>query len=1243
MLIIRARAFLLSVLLGSLALSAAGEDWPAFRHDRKRTSATDERVAPPLEPIWLFRSQAARFAPKFTGNLFGEVTPEHNRTALPITAAGDALFFTSQCEGRLVCLDAASGKVRWQFVAGAAMQRAATIAEGRVYAGSDDGNVYCLDAKDGNVVWQYKAAPADRWFFSYSRLVSAWPVRTDVVIDPDPATGRLTAYFGAGVFPHDGTFLYALDARTGERIWWNNITCETNFRYSFSPNGHLYVTGNHLYVPMDFKSFRWGIFNAYRRADGSHNNWGGGDPENPGNNNGGDFGPLVGALKDSIRYLGNSANPEGAATNRASPWKAETPGYQTDLGSIQGIFPAVRGAPLQYDPDLCPVIYAGGIVYQVAFKPDTNGVTGKVFARDAKDGKELWSSDLPVWPNQVIAANGRVFVSTRCGTIHAFAPAGAAKHGTLEEPLADAAADAGCARAAEAILKESVIKDGYALVLDCEDGALAYALAKQSEFSVAAVFADAAKARAAREAWVRAGLHISRLQALCSPADAPLPLPAFYADLVVSEAAVRGGALPGNPAELARVVKPIYGKAVIGGAQGEAALKAWAAAAPADELTGSGAADWKVAGGEGGRWAVWARPRLKEGGGWTHDHGDAGNTMCSQDAVLKPPLGALWYGRPYSVRHDEHMSPAVLIDGVLVNQYVGKTEAFDAYTGRDLWRLDHITDTVAGPGGVYLRFLEMIVRLEPRSGKPLAEYKPPFGQWKAMAVTADGAMLYAIAGEKDLSAIVAIEVQSGRVAWTLGGPGAPRQWGGWSALSDGRLYFVGGKAEGAMREEAAADMRAWLAKMPGDEYKEFAAEMEKHDIRTLTAVDGATGKVLYERGVDLTNAGGGAIRPYSSGGGRDQANPFIGSSIQAHGGTVIFGTAGSADKLWAIWPGGGYKNRAICVYDGATGKLLWYRFGNYRSRLAVTDDVIIAEPWAFELRTGEPKMREHPVTGLPAVWSFFRLDKHCGIFNASRYFIFGRSRGIGYQDLFTDQGLYTFIHSRPSCGIDTSSGSGVMVKPPHSISCRCEISMPFTVALGQVRTPLVASQVFSQSGTNLPVKHLYLDFAAMGDRRDAQGNLWSPPRGAGGMVLGCGAKIECYTGSADVQRSSGFTPIENTDTPFVFATALRGLKSCTIPLTAPGGGTHTYVVRLGFAALPGDKPGQRVFDVKLDGKTVLKEFDIAKEAGGPDRALWKEWKLTLGESLTLELASPSAAPGPEAMPLIDGAVILRQD
>ncbi|MDP6547238.1 MAG: hypothetical protein QGH60_24970, partial [Phycisphaerae bacterium] len=94
--------------------SARAEDWPTFRHDRLRTAATKEKLKLPLEQVWVFRSRQSKYAPKFKGDLHIETTPEFNRYALAITAADGSLFFTSAADGRVVCLDAKTAKIRWQ-------------------------------------------------------------------------------------------------------------------------------------------------------------------------------------------------------------------------------------------------------------------------------------------------------------------------------------------------------------------------------------------------------------------------------------------------------------------------------------------------------------------------------------------------------------------------------------------------------------------------------------------------------------------------------------------------------------------------------------------------------------------------------------------------------------------------------------------------------------------------------------------------------------------------------------------------------------------------------------------------------------------------------------------------------------------------------------------------------------------------------------------------------------------------
>ena len=113
----------------------------------------------------------------------------------------------------------------------------------------------------------------------------------------------------------------------------------------------------------------------------------------------------------------------------------KTPEFQTDIHSVSGV-PVMRGTVTRYDPDMCSVIYAGGVVFNAALKTDLEkGATGKIFARDPSDGKELWTTEIPEWPNQLIAAGGRLFVSTRDGRIHAYANNNGSGFKKIEETI----------------------------------------------------------------------------------------------------------------------------------------------------------------------------------------------------------------------------------------------------------------------------------------------------------------------------------------------------------------------------------------------------------------------------------------------------------------------------------------------------------------------------------------------------------------------------------------------------------------------------------------------------------------------------------------------------------------------------------------------------------------------------------------------------------------------------------------
>ena len=82
----------------------------------------------------------------------------------------------------------------------------------------------------------------------------------------------------------------------------------------------------------------------------------------------------------------------------------------------------------------------------------------------------------------------------------------------------------------------------------------------------------------------------------------------------------------------------------------------------------------------------------------------------------------------------------------------------------------------------------------------------------------------------------------------------------------------------------------------------------------------------------------------------------------------------------------------------------------------------------------------------------------------------------------------------------------------------------------------------------------------------------------------------------------------------------------------------SYTVRLYFAEPDNKQPGERVFDVSIQGKMVLKDMDIVKETGGRWKSLVKECKtIQLKDALNLTLT-----PIGTSETLISGIEIIRE-
>ncbi len=121
-----------------------------------------------------------------------------------------------------------------------------------MYSGCNDGYVYCLNAADGRTVWKFRAAPNPRRVLGSGKMISLWPIRTGVLIDGD------IACFGAGIFPAERVYMYAVSAKNGSLIWKNDTIGELNAGQAdralgktadFSPQGYLLASGRRVFAP----------------------------------------------------------------------------------------------------------------------------------------------------------------------------------------------------------------------------------------------------------------------------------------------------------------------------------------------------------------------------------------------------------------------------------------------------------------------------------------------------------------------------------------------------------------------------------------------------------------------------------------------------------------------------------------------------------------------------------------------------------------------------------------------------------------------------------------------------------------------------------------------------------------------------------------------------------------------------------------------------------------------------------
>jgi outer membrane protein assembly factor BamB len=1259
--------------------SLPAADWPMYLHDGARSGITSEKLPTPLVEGWSFKPlgspQPAWGDPKpeaVEGYL--ELRRIHFDDCFQPVAVGDAVYFGSSVDNKVYCLDAATGQIRWTTITGGPIRLAPTVSEGKVYVGSDDGCGYCLDAADGSVVWKFRAAPEDQRVLGNGRMISLWPIRSSVLVDDG------VAYLTAGIFPAEGVFLFALDAATGKEIWRND-TCGEASQSRVSPQGYLLASETTLYAPMGRVSpaaFDRGtgtlkyLTNFGKAVGGTYALLVGDDVYTGtetmvgyhGQNRADRFATFVGqkiVVTDDVAYVATGTDLSAldrvkfpVAASKIESLKARKTTLQREMRAGPTDEQKARMAELDKQLKLAQAEFAAATRWKV---PSTcadslilagdvlvAGGSGELQALAAASGEKLATVKVEGAVKGLAVASGRLLVSTDSGVIYSLGAKGSPQHGRVAakaEPNPFSDTDAGKSakfqEAAAKIIQDTGINRGYGLVIGLESGQLAVELAKRSEMMIYAVDSDPDKVAAVRGKVDAAGLYGTRVCVECWPYD-EIPYSDYFANLIVSETLIAGGMLSLKADSVLRMLKPLDGTAVTrlhantpNAADG---VRQWAAESGIGECLSVDV---------NGEWAKIVRGAVPGAGSWTHLYANSSNTACGDDTAVKTPLGVLWFGSPgpgEMVQRHERAAGPLSIDGRMFIQGENVLMAYDIYNGVELWKRDvagakranaaHDGSNLAlNSDGFFVAIGDHCLRIDPASGKTLATYKFPEADDNAsrrwIYTALGGKLLYGSrsAGRLTSDRVFAVEIDGGKHRWVYDGK---RIASNAMAIGKGMLFLIDTNVTPEQRGQAVEAQRGRIGLLPEAERAAALKDLENADIRTVVALDAESGEVRWRKPIDLTHCGGGTL-----------------SVVYNEGVLVIFGVYIDG-HYWREFFAGQFDSRRVTVLSADDGSFVWSKPVGYRVRPIVIGNTLHTEPWAFDLHTGEPRTRVHPVTGKTERWQFARSGHHCGLPIASPNCLFFRSHNFGYYDLLKDDGTMHFGAHRPGCWINFIPAGGLLLMPEASAGCMC----PFPVMCSVVFKPTDKNKAYTQYsavGDITPVKRLAVNLGAAGDRSDAGGKLWLayPRPFKGRLVMPLDAKVTFHPGGKYVKRSSSYTPIAGTEDPWLFTSSATGLKTCEIPLLEPADGTALYSVRLAFADPVNSRPGQRVFNVKLQGKVVLENLDIAKETGGADRAIFKQFDgVEVTQNLLIELVSKAKDSAPEKAPILQAVEVVQQ-
>jgi len=1246
--------------------SSLADDWPMWRFDAGHTASSDEALPEELQLEWE-RGYTPR--EQVWDDPLNHDLMTYDRIFEPVVL-GDRLFIGFNDADKVVALDLNTGVELWTFYTDGPVRLPAVADQGRVYFVSDDGNLYCVDAETGEQIWSFFGVPSSRKALGNRRIVSAWPARGGPVLrDGD-------IYFAASIWPFMGTFFYSLDAETGEVNWVNDGTGSDFIKQPHSapsfagvaPQGVMVATEDLLIAPGGRS-----VPAAFDRKTGElryfHFNEGG-------KGNGGSF-VVSGEKYFYVHTREREVRVSDLKTGTAGRSTMNEPVITKDRLYAAAV--SEKGGPVVRELGTSEKVYwevaadgsgdlirAGQNLYAagkeeifVIALPQSENENPRVVSRLPVDGSV----------QRLLAANGKLVAVTLDGRIQVYGSGPAT--GTIEaEPKELPASAPETLARARALLEPLDDRGGYALVFGWDDDGLIEALLAQSEMSIVVVDPDAATVDRQRRRFDEMGLYGSRVT-FHEGDPLSYQAPPYVAHLVIIGES-QAPKLKGDPGMLSAAYQSVrpYGGALF-----------WPDATTPESV--GDLENAKVREAAAGSLIV-REGALPGAGDWTHQYGDVANTVKSDDSRVRAPLGVLWFGGNSNVdvlpRHG-HGPPEQVTGGRLIIEGMNSLTARDVYTGRLIWRHDfddlgtfgiyynetyadtplstaynqkHIpgangrgTNYVATPDAVYVAVGNECQVLDASNGDltrkiPIREKRDDPAQWGFIGVYED----LLIGGDDFSHATVRLGGAKSRSESTIEDYSASDGIAVFDR-NDGQLLWRAKARHGFLHNGiVAGDGRIYcLDKLTahGEGLLKRRGTDLPEDYR-IVAFDALTGEQVWEAQEEIFGT-------------------WLGYSAEHD--CLLLAGAKASDRL------GSETGDGMATYQGKTGKVLWREMKrSYTGPCIIHNSSIFtgANSYAnsggvFDLLTGQQQLVTNPLTGKKEPWRLNRTYG-CNTIVASEHLLTFRSGAAGYYDLESMSGTGNLGGFKSGCTSNLVVANGVLNAPDYTRTCSCSYQNQTSLAL--IHMPEMEMWTYSQFGVDGKqgdrILRAGINFGAPGNRRAPDGTLWleHPHEGIGNSpqlgVEGLPASTEYFrrhssqvsddgeglswVGASGLKGEGEIVITPSLRRPFLEKTKKSDKPATQEPLIKVDYSTRLHTVKLYFSEPEELQPGERVFSVSLQGKPVLEDFDIAKEAVSAAGVLVREFHgINIGPNLRLQLKSVDGSDHP---PVIGGIEFIAE-